>query len=407
MLKSPRTARRAAGILLLCLVALILLSLAPASWLFGVTTASQSAPTPAVPSPEIIQFNSSTPTLPDQAPSLTAPTPEQLNSPTPIQIIIPSAAPAPEGKIMPSTTQPYYWGALIDGVPFDKFKLTKFEQLTGRPVEVIHWGQPWIRGGTLQDFPQGEFDQVRQHGSIPMLDWGSADSQNGINQPDWQLQKIYEGQYDTFIKNWATAAKAWRHPFFLRFDHEMNGWWFAWSEQMNGNHPGDYVKAWRHVHDIFTQVGATNVTWVWCINVTGNPQLTPADELYPGDAYVDWVAMDGFNWGSDNGSYWQTFYQVFEHTYIELGQLAPAKPLMIGEVASSEKGGPLGSPASKAAWITDAFTKQLPLNFTRVKAILWFDSAGENPEHTWPLESSPAAMDAFRRAATSIPAAPK
>ena len=33
----------------------------------------------------------------------------------------------------------------------------------------------------------------------------------------------------------------------------MNGWWWPWSEQLNGNNPGEFVAAWRHVHDIFVQ----------------------------------------------------------------------------------------------------------------------------------------------------------
>ena len=88
-------------------------------------------------------------------------------------------------------------------------------------------------------------------------------------------------------RQWATAAKAWGHPFFLRFDHEMNGnWQFPWAELLNGNKPGDYVKAWRHVHDMFTSLGATNVSWVWCPNVSGG-STRPMAQLYPGDAYVD------------------------------------------------------------------------------------------------------------------------
>ena len=77
----------------------------------------------------------------------------------------------------------------------------------------------------------------------------------------------------------------------------MNGWWRPWSEQANGNHPGEFVAAWRHVVDIFRAQGATNVTWVWCPNIVGpKSQLTG---LYPGDNYTDWVCMDGYNWGTD------------------------------------------------------------------------------------------------------------
>lgn len=52
---------------------------------------------------------------------------------------------------------------------------------------------------------------------------------------------------------------------------KTNGdWQFPWSEKPDGNQPGDYVKMWRHVHDIFNQEGTKNVTWVWCPNITSD-----------------------------------------------------------------------------------------------------------------------------------------
>ena len=102
---------------------------------------------------------------------------------------------------------------------------------------------------------------------------------------------------------------------------------------------------WRHVHDVFTAQGATNVTWVWCPNIQG-PKSTSLAEMYPGDSYVDWTCVDGYNWGTDQGNEWQTFNQIFAgssyngwyNTYQLLQQLAPSKPIMIGETASSENG---------------------------------------------------------------------
>ena len=113
---------------------------------------------------------------------------------------------------------------------------------------------------------------------------------------------MIEGHHDAYIREFAEAAKAWGHPFFLRFNWEMNGNWFPWSEGVNGNQPGEYVAAWRHVHDIFTQVGATNATWVWCPNVDPASKLHDLASLYPGDAYVDWTGLDGYNWGTNPAS---------------------------------------------------------------------------------------------------------
>jgi beta-mannanase len=67
-------------------------------------------------------------------------------------------------------------------------------------------------------------------------------------------------------------------------------------------------------------------------------------DYYPGDAYVDWTGVDGYNWGTRNGG-WQTFKHVFRNIYPLLA--AKNKPILIGEMASAEAGG------DKAKWIDD------------------------------------------------------
>lgn len=91
-----------------------------------------------------------------------------------------------------------------------------------------------------------------------MITWGSWDYCCGTNQPKFSLKVIAGGRYDNYLNQWSKAAAAWGHPLFLRFDPEMNGAWEEWSELVNGNRPGDFVKMWRHVHDIFVKNGATN-----------------------------------------------------------------------------------------------------------------------------------------------------
>lgn len=310
-----------------------------------------------------------------------APTPP--GGPPPGQPAPPVPAPNPAGASV-------YWGALIDGVPSDLTKLDTFEQGVGKPVSIVHWGQPWKDNGGYLPFEPELAEAVRARGSIPMINWGSWALGGGIDQPAFSLAAIARGDHDGHIRQWAAAAKAWGHPLFLRFDHEMNlRWQFSWQEQANGNQPGDFVRMWRHVHDLFTQVGATNVTWVWCPNITDPTADYPSyASLYPGDAYVDWVALDGYNWGTDQGSGWQSFAEVFGYSYGLITQLAPSKPVMIGEWASSEHGG------DKAAWIRDALGTQLPRAFPRIKAVVWFNWADAG--QTWPVESSPAAQAAFR-----------
>jgi hypothetical protein len=72
---------------------------------------------------------------------------------------------------------------------------------------------------------------------------------------------------------------------------------------------------------------------------------TPLSALYPGAAFVDAVALDGYNWGtSASWSTWVSPSQLFGQGLAELRGLAPGKQILIGETSSAEQGG------SKAEW---------------------------------------------------------
>jgi beta-mannanase len=285
-----------------------------------------------------------------------------------------------------TSNEAIYFGAWAEDI-------TKFEQDAGKDVSIIHWFQRWE--GTKSAFDTAYMDQVRDHGSIPLLSWEPWKGlKYGKTQSEYSLQNIIDGKFDAYITNFAKAAKAWGHPFFLRFAHEMNGDWYPWSEVINGNSRGQYVLAWRHVHDIFKGVKASNVTWVWCPGrVFGRGlSIDDLDEMYPGDDYVDWVGMDGYNAGNDNLG-WQSFSDVFKHLYEKLLSIT-SRPIMIAETSCGEHGG------HKDQWITDALSTQLPHYFTGVKALVWFNE-NNDPSANWEIESSQSARKAFAKAIQS------
>ncbi|MDQ6673867.1 MAG: hypothetical protein M3069_24515 [Chloroflexota bacterium] len=319
----------------------------------------------------------------------------------PIAAAVGDAAAATSSTVAQSVSaQPsVYWGAYLGARPEDSQALDTFEQLANKRMAIIQWGQPWWRRGAYEPFQTSYFQRIRDRGAIPLLDWAAWDTCCGSEQPQFQLRSIVLGSHDAYLTQWARAAKAWGHPFFLRLNPEMNGWWSPWSEQANGNVAGDSIAAWQHIVDLFRAQGATNVTWVWCPNIEGQ-YSTPLDQLYPGDDYVDWTCMDGYNWGTDRNNSWQTFRQVFSgsnynggrDTYNDLLSLAPSKPIMIGETASSENGG------SKAPWITQALATDLLTRFPQVKALLWFNWNANDPTLGWNIDSSPEAQAAFAEA---------
>jgi hypothetical protein len=283
-------------------------------------------------------------------------------------------------------------GAYIDGAPEDPAKIDEFASVVGEQPSVVMWYQDWFTPG-VKEFDEVRMNEVVARGAMPVVTWEPADWTRGANQPDYQLQDILDGNYDPYIRQFAQDSKAYGKPFYLRFAHEMNGDWYPWSPLANGNGGAEeYVAAWRHVHGIFEQEGATNVRWVWNPNATHPNRLSYAS-LYPGDGYVDWVAIDAYNWGASQPSWssWQTFPEVFGASYEEMDALTD-KPMMVGETGSAEEGG------DKADWIRRTFLEDLPSRYPQVRAVVWFH---ENKETDWRVDSSGASLEAYREVAAS------
>jgi beta-mannanase len=208
---------------------------------------------------------------------------------------------------------------------------------------------------------------------IPLVNWEPV----GVDFDD-----IVAGRYDALLARRADAARRLGRPFLLDFAAEMNE-----EEGWGGHDPARYVAAWRHIHDVFRDRGADNVAWVWAPNNTDSPDAPSATAYYPGDAYVDWTGIDGYNWGTSRpGFAWQSFGQVFGPMYAQLAKLR--KPIIIGETASDETGG------SKARWI--AALPNVLRRYPRIKALVWFDI---RKERRWQIDSSASARRAFRRIA--------
>jgi hypothetical protein len=205
------------------------------------------------------------------------------------------------------------------------------------------------------------------NGRIPMISWGVNDT-----------RVITSGSQDGWIRSQANRLEALGAPFFLRFYWEMDG---------------DYRRSLVHSPaDIFVQEGATNAVWVWCPTswkfVTRNP-WPPA--YYPGHAYVDWVAADGYNWNpAKPGSVWRSFTGIFQKFYDWAA--TTNKPIMIAEYAAQER-----SPGEKAAWITNS-RDVIKTRFPLIRAVVWFDTriTKGNLVFDWRIRTSAASFAAYK-----------
>jgi hypothetical protein len=290
-----------------------------------------------------------------------------------VGLLATQAAPAPAAM---------YFGATISGEPYGQtgtapFNISAwdlFERHAGKKVAILNQSQEWLT------FDNAEMDATRARGAIPLVTMGLAE---GVT-----IEGVAAGSEDAAIRSWARAAKAWGHPFFFAPWWEMNGGWFPW-----GRNP-KFVEAWRHFHDLVVAEGATNVTWSWVTNDIWYDPLSDPEPFYPGDAYVDWTGIDGYNWGHNPAqtNRWMTPDEVLTPTLERIAEFAPSKPVMILENASTEYGG------NKTDWISELLGTYLP-HHPEIKAYLWFNwnfrKAG-GLRSDWPIETSAPAQQAFR-----------
>ena len=283
-------------------------------------------------------------------------------------------------------------GVMTDTGPYDLGAVDRFAAAAGRAPQVMLFGASWASA----TFDRALLDRIADRGMMPMLGWepwdhavDEAARDTGLparqvdrlrsTQPDYRLARITAGDFDGYLRSWAEGVRTLGYPIAIRFAHEMNGDWYPWSERANGNHRGDYVRAWRHVHDVFAAAGATNVTWVWSPNARWDKTTAGLTGLYPGDDYVDWVGVTGYyGMGAFTKTY-SSFDQIFGPTVAEIRAMT-GKPLVVTETAAAENSG------HKARWIRETFAA-LP-RYPNLIGLIWFEV---DKEQDWRIAGSPAA----------------
>ncbi|MET7420029.1 cellulose binding domain-containing protein [Dactylosporangium sp. NPDC005555] len=258
------------------------------------------------------------------------------------------------------------------------------------PASAV-WFDSW---GTGNAFNSAEARALWNQGVVLHYTWEPWNTALGVSDPNQiHLQDIISGRWDSYIKARGAEFAAVGAPIMVRWGHEFNGNWYPWGIVNNNSNPALYVSAYRRVHDLVVAAGATNVQWIWCFGNGSVPEASYNDpaQSYPGDAYVDWVGIDGYNWGygpswDPTGNHWTNFESMFAGSYTKARTIAPRRPVMIAEVGSSEDGG------NKAQWINDMSTALQSGRYPDLKLLAYFD---QDKEERWSGTSSSATQTAF------------
>lgn len=257
-----------------------------------------------------------------------------------------------------------------------------FNDLVGKNIAIVMYFLDWTGVPPSQAFDPFLVNQIQSEITDPnekpvvMLTWqpmkqnnsyGCTQTYNGVIPP----ADIIAGNCDAYITQFALEIKARSERFLIRFAHEMNISDSIWWPGHFGGDASLYVQMYRHVYDVFTTQDVPNAEWLWSPNYASYPAdaWNNLHNYYPGDAYVDWIGLSGYNWYVSPGHNqpWQSFEALFDSVLEDLA-CNYAKPQIIAEIGSVEGGGTV---PTKAEWILDAYQKAE--NYPFLRAIVWFN----------------------------------
>ncbi len=271
----------------------------------------------------------------------------------------------------PAVSSVRYLGVYEPDAPASYAGIDRFAQKIGSQPNLVSYYSPWG-----QAFQRKFAASAAAHDATTLVN---------MDPKNVSLAAIAAGRYDHYLRSFASQVKTFGQPVVVSFGHEMNGYWYSWAKSHTA--PATFKLAWQHVVTVVRDAGASNVTWLWAVNVVqdeNTPQIPNPRPWWPGSAYVDWVGIDGYYDSSGSG-----FGQVFGSTIVDVRQLTPSKPILIAETGAV-------SAAGQQAAITDLFAG---VRTYGLLGFLWFDEdyGGSN----WRI-TSPQVFATFRQQARSF-----
>ena len=183
----------------------------------------------------------------------------------------------------------FYHGCYPGGISGEEDDLTErdvqtYEGIVGQKVAWVYFSNNWYAD---RGFPFKTAKWIRAHGAVPYIRLMLRSRNHSVGKPEkaFTLQAIIDGKFDPDLNAWGHAAEAFGSPLIVEYGTEANADWFGWNGRFHGggtkggfgdpgkaDGPERFVAAYRHIVDTIRSSGATNITWVYHLDVSDSPE---------------------------------------------------------------------------------------------------------------------------------------
>jgi|GEM_PF-5278201 len=271
--------------------------------------------------------------------------------------------------------------------------LKELEREIGVTFDGLKWYQDWYTPWS-SSIP----NTYHTNGYIPEMTWQPQIKDGTGHVTPIPYNTIVAGQHDAYIDQMAGQVKALPYRLRIALGPEFNGNWNPWGIGVNGNTAENHKAAWRHTVNRFRELRVINVDWIWAPNIDPENFFPPYASLYPGDEYVTYFGLDGYNFGKvlPTGT-WRSFRQLYQSSYDQLVAINPHKAIYIMEIGSVEQGG------NKAQWIKEMF-EDLEQRYPNIRGLTWFHV--DFTPHDFRITTSEGAKRQFALSVNGTPPPP-
>jgi hypothetical protein len=246
------------------------------------------------------------------------------------------------------------------GIYVDPWHLDEWAKAIGARPQLVAKFEAFARKRTIDPFlAEAERQGIRQV-MVSWEPWDPVPASLGttlqyLPQPGYRNGEIARGAQDDYIMRFARSLAKFPGTVWLRYAHEMNGFWYPWSRGSR-----NFIRAWQHVVTLFRAVGARNVRFVW----STNPSLyqSPAvwqrsiRRYWPGSRWVDVVGSTMINFGGSKHYLVSRFAPRFRTLHRLFG-----KPVFLTETNTEQDG--------RVTWLRDL--RRMLRTMPWIRAVAW------------------------------------